>query len=141
MKPGSNVVDLGTGKGRFVRELREEKGVNARGVDLWLSRQQQNSGNFTLAPAHRTGLPSGGSDVVTINRVLHYSVDDDYAGEVIAEAKRINKPRGSILISPVTGDEGKRYRTIAKRLSLEVVPDPNAEKNNYIQFRRRTTKV
>ncbi|MFA6097270.1 MAG: class I SAM-dependent methyltransferase [Candidatus Paceibacterota bacterium] len=112
-------LDVGTGAGKFMDELREA-GTDARGLDIWLDHKQIDSGNFILASAHRTGLPDNSVDTIFINTFMHYGMENEFRKEILEELARILRPNGRILMSIVKGDQRRYYNSILKDLKLKI---------------------
>lgn len=91
-----NIVDLGCGTGLFSKPA--SSAAHVTGVDtspqmLERALQRDRVQRTILADAHRTGLPSGGSEFVLCANLLHLHHDPRL---VIHEAARITMPGGKI---------------------------------------------
>lgn len=120
--PG-RLLDVGTGGGSFVEDL-HGRGVDAYGLDIWLDEEQRRSGRYILAPMHRTGLPDGWASTITVNRVMHYGMTDEYRKQVFRELLRILKPGGRILLAELSEEDRERFEDLLEGLSCQVVPKP-----------------
>jgi len=99
-----DLLDVGTGTGRIV-ELLGRRGVRAVGVDSSrdmlgvaranLERAQLPHCQVRFADAYQLPMPGASFDAVTIHQVLHY-LDDP--GEAIAEAARVLRPGGRLVV-------------------------------------------
>ncbi|MCC7275169.1 MAG: metalloregulator ArsR/SmtB family transcription factor [Alphaproteobacteria bacterium] len=99
-----DLLDIGTGTGRIV-ELLGRRGVRAVGVDLSrdmlgvaranLERADLRHCQVRYADAYQLPMPAASFDAVTIHQVLHY-LDDP--GEAIAEAARVLRPGGRLVV-------------------------------------------
>jgi len=135
------VLDVGTGQGEFVDELREA-GVDARGLDIWLDNKQMESGNFILASAHQTGLPDNSVDTIFINTFMHYGMENEFRRKILEELARILRPGGRILMGIAKGEQKKYYDSILKDLKLEInassefSEDGSRGRLGYTEFRK-----
>lgn len=102
-EPGQSVVDLGTGTGTLARGF-ALRGCNVIGVDPdarmiaqaeELDRRESVSIRYVKAAAESTGLAQDSADVVSAGQCWHW-FDRPKA---IAEAKRILKPGGKLMIA------------------------------------------
>ena len=99
------VLDLPSGKGRFVREM-HDFGVDIYGADAFLSRKTLRTGRFFPANFQWTPFQSGAFDVIfsmygpLSSRAHRASMANDYA-----ELRRILKKGGRLLIGFVSGLE------------------------------------
>ncbi|BBK44212.1 ArsR family transcriptional regulator [Allostella vacuolata] len=99
-----DVLDVGTGTGRIV-ELLGRRGIRAVGVDSSrdmlgvaranLERAQLHQCQVRFADAYQLPMPGASFDAVTVHQVLHY-LDDP--GEAIAEAARVLRPGGRMIV-------------------------------------------
>lgn len=99
-----DLLDVGTGTGRIV-ELLGRRGVRAVGVDssrdmLGVARANLERAGLPncqvrFADAYQLPMPAASFDAVTIHQVLHY-LDDP--GEAIAEAARVLRPGGRLVV-------------------------------------------
>lgn len=99
-----DLLDIGTGTGRIV-ELVGRRGVRAVGVDSSrdmlgvaranLERARLPHCQVRFADAYQLPMPAASFDAVTIHQVLHY-LDDP--GEAIAEAARVLRPGGRLVV-------------------------------------------
>ena len=95
-------MDLGTGDGQFVCDLLN-KGINAIGVDIYLSERQKQSKAFIEADARKIPIPNDSVDFIYSSFSIFFegygeNFSDAFLIEALNEAKRILKPRGKIRI-------------------------------------------
>jgi ArsR family transcriptional regulator len=124
-----DLLDIGTATGR-VLELFGARGVNAVGIDL--SREMLAVARANLA---RAGLsqcyvqqadmydlpwPGPAFDAVTIHHVLHYA---DEPGRAIAEAARVLRPGGRIVIADFERHDREELRRVHAHRRLGFVDD------------------
>lgn len=107
---GKKVLDLGCGGGSFVFWMRKH-GIEAYGVDIYLSTKQVQSALFERAEAWNTGLESDHFDRIfitwsTVSYIDRQSggSDIDSASKTLNEAARLLKPGGLLWISPLLGN-------------------------------------
>ncbi|MFN4087504.1 MAG: ArsR/SmtB family transcription factor [Alphaproteobacteria bacterium] len=115
--PIGSLLDIGTGTGRIL-ELMAPHVDQAVGIDqsremLNMARDRLGRGplvNCSVRQADMYRLPvAGGSfDVVTIHQVLHFAEDP---GRVIAEAARVLRPGGRMLIADFAPHDLEHLRT------------------------------
>lgn len=111
-----DLLDIGTGTGRIV-ELVGRRGVRAVGVDssrdmlgvarARLERSDLHHCQVRFADAYQLPMPAASFDAVTIHQVLHY-LDDP--GEAVAEAGRVLRPGGRLVIVDFAPHELDRLR-------------------------------
>ncbi|WIM98917.1 class I SAM-dependent methyltransferase [Actinoplanes oblitus] len=101
--PGQAVLDLGTGTGSLAR-LFALGGAAVTGLDpagplldraRLLDREAGVDVTYVVGEAERTGLPDAAFDVVSAGQCWHWF----RAGEVAAEARRLLRPGGRIVIA------------------------------------------
>lgn len=124
-----DLLDIGTATGR-VLELFGARGVHGVGIDL--SREMLAVARANLA---RAGLsqcyvqqadmydlpwPGPSFDAVTIHQVLHYA---DEPGKAIAEAARVLRPGGRIVIADFARHEHEELRRVHAHRRLGFVDD------------------
>jgi len=98
------LLDVGTGTGRIV-EIAGRRGIRAVGVDLSramlaVARANLEKADLRLCQvrfgdAYQLPVANGSFDAVTVHQVLHY-LDDP--GEAIAEAARVLRPGGRLVV-------------------------------------------
>jgi ubiquinone/menaquinone biosynthesis C-methylase UbiE len=96
--PGSLVLDVGCGTGRFAEPLADHFGVRVLGIDpsrtmLDVARPKLRSDRVTFeqAPAQAMPLAAGSIDMVFMSMVFHHFPD---ARAVARECHRVLRPRG-----------------------------------------------
>ncbi|WP_083972657.1 class I SAM-dependent methyltransferase [Actinoplanes awajinensis] len=100
---GQKILDLGTGTGSLARLL-AARGATVTGLDpapsllaeaARLDREAGVAVTYTVGTAERTGLPDAAFDVITAGQCWHWF----RAGEAAAEARRLLRPGGRIVIA------------------------------------------
>jgi ubiquinone/menaquinone biosynthesis C-methylase UbiE len=107
---GAHVVDVGCGGGTYTRAWHELGAATVTGVDFsepqCASAREEHCDltgvGFRLGDAAATGLDSGSADVVFERALIHHVPD---LGAVVAEAARILRPGGALLIQDRTPDD------------------------------------
>jgi SAM-dependent methyltransferase len=107
---GAVVVDIGCGGGTYTRAWSELGARRVIGVDssapvLAAAREDHGSlpgVDFRAGEAADTGLPTGSADVVFARALIHHVAD---LGPVVAEARRLLRPRGTYLVQERTPDD------------------------------------
>jgi SAM-dependent methyltransferase len=110
---GADVVDVGCGGGTYLRAWHELGAATVTGVDSSapiLEEARASHGNlagvsFQLGDAAATGLPDAFADVVFERALVHHVPD---LGAVAAEAARILRPGGILLIQDRTPEDVAR---------------------------------
>lgn len=99
---GKKVLDLACGEGRAVEDLRRA-GVNAFGLDVYLSPYMKTKPYFIRASAHHTGLPDGRFDVIYSSQgpFTYLSEQNEIVTLMLNEAHRLLKTGGVLRISPI----------------------------------------
>jgi ubiquinone/menaquinone biosynthesis C-methylase UbiE len=104
--PSNALVDLGTGSGRMLTLL-GARATSSIGLDLSAahaqhrplqvtSRRSLEGVDFRHGDIYDTRLPAQSADLVVVHQVLHFLADP---GRAIAEASRLLKPGGRLLIA------------------------------------------
>ncbi len=103
-EPGGDLLDIGTGTGR-VLEMAADHVRSAVGIDnarpmLEIARANLDKAGLRhcqvrLADMYRLPFPAERFDSVTVNMVLHYA---ESPGAVLAEASRVLKPGGRLIV-------------------------------------------
>jgi SAM-dependent methyltransferase len=107
---GADVVDIGCGGGTCVRAWRELGAATVTGVDFsepQLASAREEHGDLAGVDFHQgdaasTGLDSGCADVVFERALIHHVPD---LGAVAAEAARLLRPGGLVLLQDRTPDD------------------------------------
>lgn len=112
-----DLLDVGTGTGRML-ELFSPRIGHGQGVDLSpdmlavaranLERSGVANCDVRQADMYRLPFPAGSFDAVTIHQVLHFV---DHPGPVIAEASRILRPGGCLLVVDFAPHDLENLRT------------------------------
>lgn len=126
--PG-RVVEIATGDGALVKDLRA-MGVDAHGIDIWLDDRQMEDPDFSLGLATHTGMPDESADHVIINNMINHLREDhnwkavpgDYEKQILAEAYRILRPGGRLIIHPAWQNSRRYYDAMIGDLHF-TVPD------------------
>lgn len=115
--PIATLIDIGTGTGRML-ELFAPQAQQALGIDrssemLRLARAklaERGLGNAELRQADLYALPmaDGAADAAIIHHVLHFA---QQPGAAIAEAARVLKPGGRLLIADFAPHDREEFRT------------------------------
>ncbi|MGE4132665.1 MAG: class I SAM-dependent methyltransferase [Bdellovibrionales bacterium] len=120
------VLDVGTGEGVLVKELRAA-GVDAYGTDIFLTQEQLDTG--FLFPADTEALPFYPQQfdvVVSSHSTFYYSHDADLMARQLRELKRVLTTGGHILIFGGVNEEFDH--ALAKVPGLDRIPTPNSYK-------------
>jgi SAM-dependent methyltransferase len=102
--PGRRLVDVGGGTGNYSRALRDE-GWDPLVVDRepgMLARAKAKGLETVQGDAQKLPLPDGCADAVMLVSMLHHVEDPSRA---IAEAKRILRPRGRLVLMVFTRED------------------------------------
>jgi ubiquinone/menaquinone biosynthesis C-methylase UbiE len=110
IRPGSKLLDIGTGSGKLIQRLYDEKGVHSIGTDTSASMLEEavkKLGSRDIQLLHTKAgeaLPfeENTFDYVTLCSVLFLLSKKDRE-DLLKEARRILKPQGEIVILTPTG--------------------------------------
>jgi SAM-dependent methyltransferase len=121
---GSHVLDIGCGTGTqaVIMAARVQPGGSVTGLDVNPNmvaaarrKTRRATGSITIVEGDCTAVPfaDGRFDVVTVTTVLHMLSEADQA-ICLAEAKRVLKPDGRLLLIDYAGDTGSRRHLSAR---------------------------
>ena len=107
---GADIVDVGCGGGTYTRAWHDVGAATVTGVDFSepiLASARQEHGDlpgvgFRFGEASATGLDAGCADVVFERALIHHVPD---LGSVAAEAARLLRPGGVVLVQDRTPDD------------------------------------
>lgn len=118
---GKKVLDIGTGGGTLVTELRT-LGVDAHGLDIYLNESQRKLNYFHQKDALHTELASDQFDVIysTISVFSYERENRKLLTQLFLETRRLLKPGGKLRLSPI---EEKQVRA-----ALDGVPGMTVSK-------------
>ncbi|WP_436676941.1 class I SAM-dependent methyltransferase [Lactiplantibacillus plantarum] len=138
LKPDSQVLDLGCGRGALLTRIAQQLGPNGKvtGLDLWLSRDQSNnrmaitqknvdelglSDRVDLVTGDMTKLnfPDASFDVVTSSFAIHNIKNERDRINAVKEAIRVLKPGGHIMIID-TGRNINEYGKVFQDAGLQI---------------------
>lgn len=123
---GKDVLELGTGIGRFTKKLSQQSS-SLTTIDLsqlMLNRARLNCNgaqnlNFVRASGDHIPIPDNTFDWVFEVTVLEHMPDVQF-GEILAEAKRVLKPEGKVfLCGPIAPNERQQIHQYAVHRKLE----------------------
>lgn len=137
LKPGTRLLEIGTGKGRMLRELLR-LGVHARGIENnpWMveeSRRIHGELPVTLVTGHRIPFPDGSFDVVVSFDVFEHIAESDAH---LREVRRVLVPGGRYLLQTPNKWTNSIFETIRWR-SLTAWRKDHCALHSYAQARRR----
>ena len=129
-------VDIGCGTGPLIEQL-VERGINAMGVDsspavLEVARQRVPGARFELGSVRELPFPDQSVDAATLIEVVEH-LDDETLQAAIAEAARILRPGGVLMITTPNAEE--------LSLASRQCPDCGAEFHVYQHVRRWTAST
>jgi len=99
---GEKVLDLGCGNGRWF-ELFQEKNVDYFGIDsseklVEIARKNYSEARFQTADALNLPFPNNYFDKIYSIAVLHHIPSEEFRLKFLAEAKRVLKPEGFLIL-------------------------------------------
>lgn len=120
---GERILDVGCGTHAIAVEQWRAKGVDAFGLDVYLTRKLRDQSHLAMADALNTGLASGQFHrIYAAYGPLSYSdVPLEQRAQMLKEMFRLLRKGGSIRLSPADPDDlGQLVR--ASQLKLRIVP-------------------
>jgi SAM-dependent methyltransferase len=121
--PGSLIVDVGCGTGRFAEPLAERFSARVLGVDpsermLDVARGKTRSDRveFRRSSAESLPLAAAAADMVFMSMVFHHLPD---AGAAIGECLRILRPGGRLCVRTITRDGNFPHRRFCPMIETE----------------------
>lgn len=138
LKPDSQVLDLGCGRGALLTRIAQQLGPAGKvtGLDLWLSRDQSHNKMAVtqknvedLGLANRVDLvtgdmakldfPNASFDVVTSSFAIHNIKNEQARINAVKEAIRVLKPGGHLMIID-TGRNINEYGQVFQDAGLQI---------------------
>ncbi len=109
---GKNIVDIGCGGGIYTLALAEMEATHVTGVDFSQAEikaaqeryQDMPKVTFSVGDAFHTGLQSENYDIVLERALIHHLKQDDLL-TCFAEARRILKPGGMLIVQDRTPED------------------------------------
>jgi ubiquinone/menaquinone biosynthesis C-methylase UbiE len=123
--PGARLLDIGTGPGKLLELLYQEKAVQAVGADTSVSMLEEARRKLQYSECKLVQLGNGepfpfeaGSfEYVTFCSVL-FNLEPDQYGFLLAEARRVLTENGQILVLSPSGRAGGYLRITARYFSF-----------------------
>jgi SAM-dependent methyltransferase len=120
-----NYLDVGCGSG-LAAQLAAERGAKVSGIDaaenlLAIARSRIPAGRFRVADLEELPFADNTSDVVTGFNSFQYAANPDAA---LAQAKRVAKPEGVVVIVTWGKPEGMEFATFMTALKSLLPPPP-----------------
>ncbi|WP_196241727.1 class I SAM-dependent methyltransferase [Lactiplantibacillus plantarum] len=138
LKPDSQILDLGCGRGALLTRIAQQLGPTGKvaGLDLWLSRDQSHNklavtqknvddlgltNRVKLVTGDMTKLdfPDASFDVVTSSFAIHNIKNEQARINAVKEAIRVLKPGGHIMIID-TGRNINEYGQVFQDAGLQI---------------------
>jgi ubiquinone/menaquinone biosynthesis C-methylase UbiE len=147
LSPGDHVLDIGCGSGYSTLRLAAERDVSVRGVDYApemidaaraaLEGTGEGIGSrveFDVGDILDLDEPSDRYDTVVVTRVVINVGDWERQRRALAEAVRVVKPGGTVLLSEASLEGWERINRFRAEWGLDPVPMPPF--NNYLSTER-----
>ena len=120
---GKRVLDIGTGDGKFVTDLRE-RGIDAVGVDIYLKPEQKAQAHFLEADAAKLPLENESVDRIFSSYSIYWAgysrdIPDAVLLSGLREAARVLKPGGQLHF--MEAETKRMKRLISEVPGLEIV--------------------
>jgi ubiquinone/menaquinone biosynthesis C-methylase UbiE len=140
LKPGRRLLEIGTGKGRMLREL-QRLGLDARGIENnpWMveeSRRLHGELPVTLVTGHTLPFPDASFDVVVSFDVFEHIAESDAH---LREVRRVLVPGGRYLLQTPNKWTNSVFETIRWR-SFTAWRKDHCALHSYRQAQRRFAK-
>jgi SAM-dependent methyltransferase len=124
--PQTNYLDVGCGSG-LAAQLAAERGAKVSGIDaaenlLAIARSRIPAGQFRVADLEELPFADNTFDVVTGFNSFQYAANPDAA---LAQAKRVAKPEGAVVIVTWGKPEGMEFATFMTALKSLLPPPPS----------------
>ncbi|RRK09457.1 methyltransferase domain-containing protein [Lactiplantibacillus garii] len=138
LKPDSQVLDLGCGRGALLTRIAQQLGPTGKvtGLDLWLSRDQTHNKltvtqknvddlgltdhvNLVTGDMTKLDFPDESFDVVTSSFAIHNIKNEQARINAVKEAIRVLKPGGHIMIID-TGRNINEYGKVFQDSGLQI---------------------
>lgn len=112
---GKKVLDVGTGNGATVRQLRK-MGINAFGLDIHLNQNQKQSALFIESSIDQTTLAPSQFDLIlsSFSAMYYRKADLNFLHLALVELSRILKVGGEIRIEPTSRNS---IETVMKQIA------------------------
>jgi len=138
LRPDSQVLDLGCGRGALLTRIAKQLGPAGKvtGLDLWLSRDQSHNKmavtqknvddlgltdrvNLVTGDMTKLAFPDASFDVVTSSFAIHNIKNEQARISAVKEAIRVLKPGGHIMIID-TGRNINEYGRVFQDAGLQI---------------------
>lgn len=139
LKPDSQVLDLGCGRGALLTRIARQLGPNGKvtGLDLWLSWDQSHNKmavaqknvddlgltdrvNLVTGDMTKLDFPDESFDVVTSSFAIHNIKNEQARINAVKEAIRVLKPGGHLMIID-TGRNINEYGQVFQEAGLQII--------------------
>lgn len=123
--PGTRLLDIGTGPGKLLELLHQEKGINGVGTDISKSMLEEAQRKLRYTDCRlvqlQNGKPlpfeAGTFEYVTFCNIL-FNLEPDQCGFLLTEARRVLAENGRILVLTPSGRTGGYTRITANYFSF-----------------------